>query len=283
MERSAQEPAFPAPAKLNLDLRITGRRADGYHELESIFTLIDLQDTLYIEPRGDGRIVLHTPLSDVPPEQDLCVRAARALQNFSGCLKGADIRVEKRIPTGGGLGGGSSDAATVLMALNRLWDLNLPSDALQKIGLTLGADVPFFLFGQSAFARGIGEILTPLALPPQWYVLVRPNVHVATPAVFAHPDLPRNSAPCAVPSFAALQPFHNDMQTVVLAQYPPVAAAFRLLQDYGTPRMTGSGACLFLAFDSEAQAQAVRSRLSEQLESWCTAGLAEHPLRCQAV
>ena len=275
-------PSYPAPAKLNLDLRITGRRADGYHELESIFTLIDLQDTLDIEPRDDGRIVLHTPLSDVPPEQDLCVRAARALQNFSGCLKGADIRVEKRIPTGGGLGGGSSDAATVLMALNRLWDLNLPSNTLQKIGLTLGADVPFFLFGQSAFARGIGEILTPLALPPQWYVLVRPNAHVATPKVFAHPDLPRDSAPYAAPSFAALQPFRNDMQAVVLAEYPPVAAAFRLLQDYGSPRMTGSGACLFLAFDNAAEAEAVRSRLPETLESWCVAGLAEHPLRFQA-
>ena len=275
-------PSYPAPAKLNLDLRITGRRADGYHELESIFTLIDLQDTLDIEPRDDGRIVLHTPLSDVPPEQDLCVRAARALQNFSGCLKGADIRVEKRIPTGGGLGGGSSDAATVLMVLNRLWDLNLPSNTLQKIGLTLGADVPFFLFGQSAFARGIGEILTPLALPPQWYVLVRPNVHVATPKVFAHPDLPRDSTPCAAPSFAALQPFRNDMQAVVLAEYPPVTAAFRLLQDYGNPRMTGSGACLFLAFDNAAEAEAVRSRLPETLESWCVAGLAEHPLRFQA-
>ncbi|MDD2182581.1 4-(cytidine 5'-diphospho)-2-C-methyl-D-erythritol kinase [Kingella sp. SNUBH-2017] len=275
-------PSYPAPAKLNLDLRITGRRADGYHELESIFTLIDLQDTLDIEPRDDGRIVLHTPLSDVPPEQDLCVRAARALQNFSGCLKGADIRVEKRIPTGGGLGGGSSDAATVLMVLNRLWDLNLPSNTLQKIGLTLGADVPFFLFGQSAFARGIGEILTPLALPPQWYVLVRPNVHVATPKVFAHPDLPRDSTPCAAPSFAALQPFRNDMQAVVLAEYPPVTAAFRLLQDYGNPRMTGSGACLFLAFDNAAEAEAVLSRLPETLESWCVAGLAEHPLRFQA-
>ena len=250
--------------------------------MESIFTLIDLQDTLDIEPRDDGRIVLHTPLSDVPPEQDLCVRAARALQNFSGCLKGADIRVEKRIPTGGGLGGGSSDAATVLMVLNRLWDLNLPSNTLQKIGLTLGADVPFFLFGQSAFARGIGEILTPLALPPQWYVLVRPNVHVATPKVFAHPDLPRDSTPCAAPSFAALQPFRNDMQAVVLAEYPPVAAAFRLLQDYGNPRMTGSGACLFLAFDNAAEAEAVLSRLPETLESWCVAGLAEHPLRFQA-
>lgn len=275
-------PSYPAPAKLNLDLRITGRRADGYHELESIFTLIDLQDTLDIEPRDDGRIVLHTPLSDVPPEQDLCVRAARALQNFSGCLMGADIRVEKRIPTGGGLGGGSSDAATVLMVLNRLWDLNLPSNTLQKIGLTLGADVPFFLFGQSAFARGIGEILTPLALPPQWYVLVRPDAHVATPKVFAHPDLPRNSTPCAAPSFAALQPFRNDMQAVVLAGYPPVAAAFRLLQDYGSPRMTGSGACLFLAFDNAAEAEAVRSLLPETLESWCVAGLAEHPLRFQA-
>ena len=275
-------PSYPAPAKLNLDLRITGRRADGYHELESIFTLIDLQDTLDIEPRDDGRIVLHTPLPGVPPEQDLCVRAARALQNFSGCPLGGDIRVEKRIPTGGGLGGGSSDAATVLMVLNRLWDLNLPSNTLQKIGLTLGADVPFFLFGQSAFARGIGEILTPLALPPQWYVLVRPNVHVATPKVFAHPDLPRDSTPCAAPSFAALQPFRNDMQAVVLAEYPPVAAAFRLLQDYGNPRMTGSGACLFLAFDNAAEAEAVLSRLPETLESWCVAGLAEHPLRFQA-
>ena len=142
--------------------------------------------------------------------------------------------------------------------------------------------MPFSLFGQSAFARGIGEILTPLALPPQWYVLVRPNVHVATPKVFAHPDLPRDSTPCAAPSFAALQPFRNDMQAVVLAEYPPVAAAFRLLQDYGNPRMTGSGACLFLAFDNAAEAEAVLSRLPETLESWCVAGLAEHPLRFQA-
>lgn len=272
-------PSYPAPAKLNLDLRITGRRADGYHELESIFTLIDLQDTLDIEPRDDGRIVLHTPLSDVPPEQDLCVRAARALQNFSGCLMGADIRVEKRIPTGGGLGGGSSDAATVLMALNRLWDLNLPSNTLQKIGLTLGADVPFFLFGRNAFARGIGEKLAAIDVPQQWHVVVKPPVCVSTAAIFSHPNLTRNSAPAIMPTFQNLQPFRNDMQAVVLAEYEAVAEAYETLNAFGEAKMTGSGSCIFLTFANEEAAQAAYEKISVTYPSAkLAAGLERHPL-----
>lgn len=270
--------AFPAPAKLNLDLRITGRRPDGYHLLESIFCLIDLCDTVWLLPRTDGQILLHNPAGGIPPEQDLSYRAARLLQQFSGSLQGVEIWLEKRIPSGGGLGGGSSDAATVLLALNHLWQTAVPPEELRRLGLSLGADVPFFLFGQNAFAQGIGEILRPMAVPEQWYVLVRPNAHVATPKIFAHPDLTRNSPPCPDPSFEQLQPFRNDMQAVVLAEYPSVVAAFRLLQHYGAPQMTGSGACLFIACATQNEAEYIRSRLPENLASWCVRGLAKHPL-----
>ncbi|MDO4878090.1 MAG: 4-(cytidine 5'-diphospho)-2-C-methyl-D-erythritol kinase [Neisseria sp.] len=270
--------AYPAPAKLNLDLRIIGRRADGYHELESIFCLLDWADTVYLATRDDGRIVLHTPTDGLPPQRDLAYRAAAALLPFYSGSLGADIWLDKKIPAGGGLGGGSSDAATVLTVLNRLWGINLPAKKLREIGLKLGADVPFFLFGQNAFARGIGEILQPLDVPLQHYVVVRPDVHVATPEIFAHPDLPRNSPPCQNPGFAALQPLRNDMQAVVLARYPKVAAAFRLLQDYGSPRMTGSGSCLFLACGSEEEAAFVCGKLPENLENWHTRGIARHPL-----
>ncbi|MBH5328323.1 4-(cytidine 5'-diphospho)-2-C-methyl-D-erythritol kinase [Eikenella sp. S3360] len=269
---------FPAPAKLNLDLRITGRRPDGYHLLESIFRLISLCDTVWLLPRRDSQIILHNPAGGIPPEQDLSHRAARLLQQFSGSLQGVEIWLDKRIPSGGGLGGGSSDAATVLLALNHLWQTAVPPEQLHRLGLSLGADVPFFLFGQSAFAQGIGEILHPIALPEQWYVVVRPNAHVSTPKIFAHPDLTRNSPPCPNPGFEQLQPFRNDMQAVVLAEYPSVAAAFRLLQDYGTPQMTGSGACLFIACATQGEAEYIHSRLPENLASWCVHGMDKHPL-----
>lgn len=275
----AQAQAYPAPAKLNLDLRITGRRADGYHELESIFCLIDLCDTLYIAPRTDGKIVLHTPIGGVPAEADLTHRAAAALQPFSDGLCGADIWLEKRIPMGGGLGGGSSDAATVLMALNKLWRCGLTQQQLIDIGVKLGADVPFFIFGKNAFAKGIGEQLVELDVPQQWYVVVKPPVHVSTAVVFSHGRLTRNSEPSIMPSFQSLQPFRNDMQAVVFEEYPEVSKACRELEKFGKTLMTGSGACLFAAFESESEAVAAFCQLSKSYEAYCVKGLIEHPLQ----
>ena len=278
-------PRYPAPAKLNLDLRIIRQRPDGYHDIESIFTLINLSDTLAIAPRNDNQITLHTPTPNVPPEQDLTVRAAQALRQATGSLKtqttplGADIWLHKTIPMGGGLGGGSSNAATVLIVLNRLWQLHLNQEQLITIATSLGADVPFFIYGQTAFARGIGEQLQPITIPEQHYVLVRPNVNIPTAQIFQHPDLPRNSPSTPNPSYAALQPLRNDMQNIVLQHYPAVAAAYRQLQAYGTPQLTGSGACLFLPTASLAAAQRIQSQLPPELESWAVSPLPIHPLK----
>lgn len=270
---------YPAPAKLNLNLHIVGRLANGYHELESIFTLIDWNDYLAIEPRNDGQIVLHTPTLGVEPEQDLTVRAAKLLQTVSGSLKqGANIWLEKNLPMGGGLGGGSSDAATVLLVLNHLWHCHLSQQQLIDLGAKLGADVPFFIFGQSAFARGIGEQLTPIDIPQQWYLIVKPDAHVSTPKIFAHPNLTRNTPRCSNPTFQNLQPFHNDMQAVVLEEYPPVKQAFMQLEPFGKPIMTGSGACLFLRFNTEQEAKETAQRLPENLNTQIARGLTQHPL-----
>lgn len=271
-------PRYLSPAKLNLDLRIIGKLPNGYHALESIFTLIDLHDTLCITPRDDAQIVLHTPTPDVLPEQDLTVRAAKLLQSFSGSLKGANIWLEKKIPMGGGLGGGSSNAATVLLVLNQLWQCGLSQQQLIDLGVQLGADVPFFIFGQTAFARGVGEKLQPIDIPQQYYVVVKPDVHVSTPQIFAHPDLPRNSVGNPQPTWHNMQPLRNDMQAVVLQDYPAVRAAFTELAKHGEPRMTGSGACVFLACDSLDWAREVAARLPENWQYWCVAGLSRSPL-----
>lgn len=270
--------AFAAPAKLNLDLRITGKRSDGYHNLESIFCLINLCDTVYLAIREDGKIVLHTPTEGVLPEQDLACRAAAALQAFTAGGKGADIWLEKRIPMGGGLGGGSSDAATVLVALNHLWQCGLSREKLIQIGVKLGADVPFFIFGKNAFAKGIGEELSEISMPKQWYVVVKPSVHVSTAVIFSHERLTRDSKPSIMPTFQSLQPFRNDMQAVVLEEYPEVSEAYDKLRQYGKPLMTGSGACLFIGFDSQKDAEAVYSQVSKEYEASCVEGLARHPL-----
>ena len=282
-------PHYPAPAKLNLDLRIIRQRPDGYHDIESLFTLINLADTLAIAPRRDHQIILHTPTPNVPPAQDLTVRAAQALrQAVQGSLKtseaqtaplGADIWLHKTIPMGGGLGGGSSNAATVLIVLNHLWQLHFSQEQLITIATPLGADVPFFIYGQTAFARGIGEQLQPIAIPEQHYVLVHPNAHIPTAQIFQHPHLPRNSPSTPNPSYAALQPLRNDMQNIVLQNYPPVATAYRQLQAYGIPRLTGSGACLFLPTDSLEAAEYIQSQLSPNLESWVVSPLTAHPLK----
>ncbi|UOO81431.1 4-(cytidine 5'-diphospho)-2-C-methyl-D-erythritol kinase [Uruburuella testudinis] len=270
--------AFAAPAKLNLDLRITGRRSDGYHNLESIFCLISLYDTVYLAVRDDDKIILHTPTQGVLPEQDLSFRAATALQSYTGGAKGADIWLEKRIPMGGGLGGGSSDAATVLLALNHLWQCGLSRETLMTIGLKLGADVPFFIFGKNAFAQGVGEQLREIAIPKQWYVVVRPPVHVATSVIFSHEGLTRDSKSSIMPTFQTVQPFRNDMQAVVLEAYPEVLQVYEKLKQYGSPLMTGSGACLFISFQMQKDAQAVYSRISNEYKAYCVEGLARHPL-----
>ncbi|PIT16655.1 4-(cytidine 5'-diphospho)-2-C-methyl-D-erythritol kinase [Snodgrassella alvi] len=268
---------FLAPAKLNLDLRIVGRRADGYHLLESIFTLIALYDQVWLRVNSNGAITLNTPVAGIMAEQDLCVRAAQLLRSHTGIQQGVDIWLDKQIPIGGGLGGGSADAAVVLMALNRLWQLNLNKTQLLQLGVQLGADVPFFIFGQSAFARGIGEDLSPIFLPKQWYVIIKPPVHVSTPKIFAHKDLTRDSKPRIMPDFQAGQHWRNDMQSVVFAEYPAVKAAFDVLAEYGSPMMSGSGACVFLSFDSESAARAVYNKVFHVHQAYCVASIPRHP------
>ena len=275
------EQAFPAPAKLNLFLHITGQRSDGYHLLQTAFRFIDYGDTLRFSPRADGQIVLSHPLPGVPAEKDLCYRAARLLQTHAKVTQGVDIKLEKRLPLGGGLGGGSSDAATTLMALNQLWGTGLTRAALMDLGLRLGADVPVFLFGQNAWAEGVGEKLTPIALPPAWYVVLVPMLSVHTAEVFAAPELTRNTLPVTMSAFSSGQSssqFGNDLEPVVSARYPAVARHIKWLKQYGDARMTGSGACVFAAFDTEQKAREVLAACSAEMQGFVARGLEQHPL-----
>ena len=272
-----QRDSYPAPAKLNLFLHVVGRRADGYHLLQTVFRFLDFGDSLEIAPRADGEIRLASPLPGVPRESDLCWRAARLLQTHTGCRLGADIRLTKRLPLGGGLGGGSSDAATVLLALNRLWRLDLPRAELQTLGLGLGADVPVFVFGRSAFAQGVGEVLEPWAPAPASYVVLTPTVHVSTPAIFAHPGLTRDTP--AVTIAALSEGFgHNDLQPVACALNPMVAEYLGWLQERGEARMTGSGACVFAAFPDRATAEKVFAQRPGHMSGFIADGVDQHPL-----
>jgi 4-diphosphocytidyl-2-C-methyl-D-erythritol kinase len=268
----------PAPAKLNLFLHVVGRRDDGYHLLQTLFRFIEFGDTLHFTPRDDGVIRRTSELADVPQEQDLCVRAARLLQQETACGLGADIAVEKRIPMGGGLGGGSSDAATTLLALNKLWKLGLPRKRLMQLGLSLGADVPVFLFGDNAFAEGVGEQLQAYPLPDAWYVLLFPPVHVATAQVFARPELTRNTNSLTIRALPMAR-LHNDLQPVVCGLYPEVAQHLAWLGQFAQARMTGSGACVFAEFNGAEQAQAVLEQLPPDMHGMVTRGLPHHPLR----
>lgn len=268
---------YPAPAKLNLFLHVVGRRGDGYHLLQSVFRFIDLADKVWLGTREDGRIVRLVDLPGVPEDQDLTVRAARLLQARTGCRLGADIRLEKRLPMGGGLGGGSSDAASVLLVLNKRWQTGLTRVELQEMALQLGADVPVFVFGQSAFAEGVGEKLTPIPLPPAWYVVLTPPVEVATQAVFASPELTRNTAPIKIPNFLA-GAGGNDLQSVVASRYPDVARHLAWLNQFGKARMTGSGACVFLETGNEAQARDIVEKLPRDMQGFAARGLDRHPL-----
>jgi 4-diphosphocytidyl-2-C-methyl-D-erythritol kinase len=266
-----------APAKLNLFLRVTGRRGDGYHLLQTLFRFIDLSDTLHFTLREDGEVRRINEVSGVPEAADLVVRAARLLQRETGCRLGVDIHVEKRIPMGGGLGGGSSDAATTLLALNRLWQLGLSRRRLMDLGLSLGADVPVFVFGQNAFAEGVGERLQPWALPESWYVVLFPPVHVPTAAIFSHPELTRDSISLTMRALATAA-WQNDLQPVACKLYPEVAQHLEWLSGFAPAMMTGSGACVFAGFASEADAQAVLQQMPSAMRGVVAQGLSSHPL-----
>lgn len=269
--------AWPAPAKLNLFLHVVGRRADGYHLLQTVFRFIDRSDILRFEPRADDLVVLATPLPGVPPETDLTVRAARLLQAETGCRQGVTIHLEKHLPMGGGVGGGSSDAATVLLALNHLWGLGLSRLRLQELGLSLGADVPIFVFGQNAFAEGVGEALVPVALPVSWYLVLVPPVAVPTAAIFQSPAL-RRDTPLLVPGDWVPGLGGNDLEPVACSFYPPVAEYLGWLQLQANGRMSGSGACVFAEFPDEASARNLLAQVPAGWVAWVAGGLDAHPL-----
>lgn len=262
---------LPAPAKLNLMLHIVGRRADGYHELQTLFQFLDHGDELSFSLRADGEICLHTELSGVDHESNLIVRAARLLQRESGCPLGADIRLLKRLPMGGGIGGGSSDAATTLLGLDHLWQLHLGEDRLAELGLTLGADVPVFVRGRAAFAEGVGERLQPVDLPEPWFLVIAPQVSVSTAEIFADPELTRNTPAITVRSLLA-GGGRNDCQPVVEKRYPEVRNALSLLNKFVPASMTGTGACVFGSFPNEGEADKVRRQLPDSLPSFVARG-----------
>jgi 4-diphosphocytidyl-2-C-methyl-D-erythritol kinase len=276
-----------APAKLNLFLHITGRRPDGYHTLQTVFQLLDWGDTLHFTRRDDGLVTRSTEIADVPPEHDLTVRAAMLLKTHTGSSEGVDIEIEKRLPMGAGLGGGSSDAATTLLALNRLWKLDLSRLELQALALKLGADVPFFVFGKNAFAQGVGEALDVVQLPPRHFLVVTPRVHVPTAAIFSEKALTRDSKPLIITDFPAELSCNtewpesfgrNDMQQVVVGKYAEVAQVLRWFENVAPARMSGSGASVFAAFRSKAEAEAVQTKLPGEWNSAVAASLDQHPL-----
>jgi 4-diphosphocytidyl-2-C-methyl-D-erythritol kinase len=282
----------PAPAKLNLFLHVTGRRPDGYHLLQSVFQLIERADKLHFDLRSDGRVVRTTEVPGVPQEQDLIVRALHLLaaqyrRRHGRDVPGIEVAVEKVLLMGGGLGGGSSDAATALMAANHLWQAGLSREELMALGLSLGADVPFFIFGETAFVQGVGEALQPVAGPDCWYVVIEPGVSVPTPAVFSAPDLTRDTKPVTISDFSRYLAVHkepggfgkNDLQAVATRLFPPVAEAVEWLGRYGRSRMTGSGACVFCALSSESSADEVLAQVPVHWKAWKAKALAQHPMK----
>ena len=268
----------PAPAKLNLFLHITGRRDDGYHLLQTVFRFIDRADSLRLASRDDGNIVLATPTPGVPPDSDLTVRAARLLQQATDSQQGATIHLDKCLPMGGGLGGGSSDAATVLLALNHLWQTGLNRRELEKLGLTLGADVPVFIHGRNTFAEGVGEAFTDVDLPPECYLVLHPAVNVPTAAIFGAAELQRDTPPIRPADWRHGQG-GNDLEPVACARFTAVAEHLAWLRKFAPQAlMTGSGACVFAGFPTRSEAEAVFSRLPAGMTGWLAAGLPGHPL-----
>ncbi|GAA5219193.1 4-(cytidine 5'-diphospho)-2-C-methyl-D-erythritol kinase [Corallincola platygyrae] len=267
----------PSPAKLNLFLHINGRREDGYHELETVFQFIDYGDTLSFSVRQDSEVSLTPGIDGVPNESNLIVKAARLLQQTCGCDLGADITLEKRLPMGGGIGGGSSNAATTLLALNKLWGLALDQDQLAALGLTLGADVPVFVRGYAALAQGVGEHLTPIELAEPWYVVLRPDCHIGTADVFGDANLPRNTAKLEKPPKDMWQ-LKNDCQKLVCEKFPEVEKALRWLLEYAPARMTGTGSCVFAQFDSEDKAKACLAAAAQTYQGFVAKGTNRSPL-----
>jgi 4-diphosphocytidyl-2-C-methyl-D-erythritol kinase len=274
---AAGEGRWPAPAKLNLFLHVTARRADGYHELQTLFQLIDLTDTISIRVREDGVIERPEGPRDVPAESDLAVRAARSLKSASGSRLGATLGVRKRIPQGGGLGGGSSDAATTLLALNELWDCRLSVAELAALGLPLGADVPVFIEGSSAWGEGVGERLIPVELPPRWYLIIHPGVSVSTREVFQSPELTRNSPLITIRAFFEAGG-RNDCEPVVRALCPEVGEALDWLSRFAPARLTGTGSCVFAACGSAAEAERLAARVPDCWTSLVARGLNASPV-----
>jgi 4-diphosphocytidyl-2-C-methyl-D-erythritol kinase len=268
---------FPAPAKLNLFLHVTGRRADGYHTLQTMFRFVDICDEVGFRLREDDGIHRLAPIAGIDEDQDLTLRAARLLQLTSGCRLGVDIDIDKRLPMGGGLGGGSSDAATTLMVLNKMWSLGLSRNRLQQIALQLGADVPVFVFGRSAFGEGVGERLHAIELDPAWYLILVPQVTVSTAEIFAARELTRNTKAIRIAALSVGQG-HNDLQPVACKRFPEIARHLNWLGKFGKAAMTGSGACVFSAFDSELEARSVFDRLPADMKGFVARGLNRHPL-----
>jgi len=269
--------SWPAPAKINLFLHVIGRRQDGYHLLQTVFQFLDYCDELTFTLREDGQINRICNYQDVPEQDDLVIRAARALQDTSGTSIGVDIEINKRLPMGGGLGGGSSNAATVLVGLNKLWQTELSNENLAEIGLRLGADVPVFIYGNAAWGEGVGEKLSPVDVPEQWILVILPGCQVATAKIFNAPDLTRNTPPITIRDFLA-GAGHNDCEPVVRSAYPEVASALDWLNELADGKMTGTGACVFAAFPSETAANAALEALPESWQGFVARGINRSPL-----
>jgi 4-diphosphocytidyl-2-C-methyl-D-erythritol kinase (EC 2.7.1.148) len=277
INQSAWAEKWPAPAKLNLMLRITGQRSDGYHLLQTVFQFIELCDWITFHPVDDGRVSLQKPIPGVPEADDLIIRAAKLLKAETGCEQGVRIEVEKNLPMGGGLGGGSSDAATTLVVLNALWGLQLSMERLMELGLTLGADVPVFVYGYSSWAEGVGEKLERIDIPEQWFVVIKPNCHVDTKEVFLSKDLTRNSKSIRIADFIAGQ-HQNDCLGVVRERYQSVKDALVDLSEFSEARLTGTGACVFAQFDSEEAAVSAYRSLQKKWQVYLVKGVNESPL-----
>ena len=268
---------LPCPAKINLFLHITGRRSDGYHELQTLFQLLDHGDTLYLSPRDDGALQFNSDLPGVTDNNNLILRAARLLRDYTGCQRGADIAIDKVLPMGGGIGGGSSDAATTLLGLNHLWQLQLSIDDLAQLGLQLGADVPVFVHGNTAWAEGIGEVLQAIDTPERWYLVVRPPCEVATAEIFSHEQLTRDTSPIKIAAFLE-GATGNSCQKLVRRLYPDVDKALIWLDQFATAKLTGTGSCVFASFDNKSAATAVLRELPKGMIGFVAKGVKRSPL-----
>ena len=272
--------SLPSPAKINLFLHITGQRSDGYHNLQTLFQLLDFGDKLVFRSNRSGNIKINGNIDGVDEKNNLIFHAATLLQKSTGCDLGCTIDLTKNLPMGAGLGGGSSNAATTLVGLNALWKCGLTANQLSDLGKTLGADVPVFVHGESAFAEGIGDILTPLTLPQRWFLVITPNCHVSTREVFSNPQLTRNSSPIKIRALSGVE-YRNDCQDVVSKLYPAVGTVLQWVENFSAPLMTGTGASVFCSFDSKSEAQHVLSKLPKQWTGFVAKGVNRSPVHEQ--